>query len=322
MTEPAIATSDPVDTPAPAQRRGTPAAPAPAAPVAPAPTWLAFSALAWLLLSLLVNRTAFTPGSMDFNLALAAVALPGLVQASLVAGVAVSLFTTGWLDAHGKAPSTGVRFAAGIGAGLFAGAVATSAALLVFGVPAGAGGVLALTVGLAGALGGALGAWSSRPLLRAGVIAALSVMVLAFVAHRFADPLLRFFGDDGTPAGRYAANGWVAFTLSLVSGITAGLLAFWRLRALSRQAGQAPRWPVYLLAGGAAGLMLAVAELFTRLGAPWLLSMASTDMTGDQLFEHMAADSRLNTCLVVFFVGAITAMVAYGRTLPKVTPDA
>ncbi|GHJ45749.1 hypothetical protein Cs7R123_30910 [Catellatospora sp. TT07R-123] len=320
MTEPAIATSEPVDTPAPAQR-GKPAPPAPTAAAPTAPSWLAFSALAWLLLSLLVNRTAFTPGSADFNLALAAVALPGLVQASLVAGVAVSLFTTGWLDARGNAPATGVRFAAGIGAGLFAGAVATSAALLVFGVPAGAGGVLALTVGLAGALGGALGAFSVRPLLRTGVIAALSVMVLAFVAHRFSDQLLRLFGDDGTPAGRYAANGWVAFTLSVVSGVTAGLLAFWRLRALSRQVGQTPRWPLYLLAGGAAGLMLAVAELFTRLGAPWLLSMASTDVTGDQLFESIAADSRLNTSLVVFFVGAITALVAFGRTLPKATAD-
>ncbi|MEV4413408.1 hypothetical protein [Catellatospora sp. NPDC049609] len=309
MTEPATAT--------PAQRAAEPAAPDGAR--TPSTTgWLAFAALAWLLVALLFYRTAFTGTQGDYNLVLASVLLPLVVQASLVAGAAVGLWSTLALGRRRPWADRGAgRWAVGAAAGLLTGTLASGAVLLAYGMSARAVGVVAIAVGASGALGGALGAIRPARILAAGLSAALAVLVFLNVMALFSTSLLDAFGGGDTAAERYEANGLLAGMIAIVAGLIAGLVAYWRIRRAARRAGDAPSWPVYLAAGAAAGLMLIVAELCTRLGVAQLLSLATADITADSEILSFIAASRRNTGLVVLFVGAITTIVAFGRSLPK-----
>ena len=71
--------------------------------------------------------------------------------------------------------------------------------------------------------------------------------------------------------------------------------------------------------GGLPGLLWIVGDLVTRVGTSRLLTLISSDASGDRLVQQGLGASRLNTGLVLFFIGAITAMVALGRTLPRKT---
>jgi hypothetical protein len=326
MTKPATATSElaPTSARSPmsgkrAERdRGAAPAPAGSAPR----TTLALAALGWLVLTLMLSRASLVGGGDTFNPALAAVALPMLVQASLIAGAAVGLWAVGLLAARVEIFDHGVRrVLAGLVAGLLTGALGSGVVLIAYGVPAAAAVILALAMGVAGAAGGAISSIRATPVLTAAVTASLVTMIVMYLTSYFNEPLLGFFGADGTAAGRYSANGLLAGATALTAGLVAGALAFWRLRRSVAQSGDRLDWPSYLLAGGGAGLMLIIAELFIRLGVPQLLSLTSTDVTGDQLWQSLAAGSRLNTGMVVFFVGAITAIAGYGRTLPKKKAD-
>jgi hypothetical protein len=315
MTEPAIAPT------APAPRRD--AEKAPAAPErAPSTTgWLAFSALAWLVVALLFYRTAFTGGAGDYSVVLAAVLLPLVVQASLVAGAAVGLWST--LALGRRTPWAGHgpgRWAVGTAAGLLTGTLASGAILLAYGMSARAVGVVAIAVGLAGALGGALGAIRPARILAAGLSAALAVLVFLNVMALFSGSLLDVFGSDDTAAGRYAANGLLAGTIAFVAGLIAGLIAYWRVRRAVARSGEPAKWPIFLAAGAAAGLLLIVAEFCARVGVSQLLPLATGDIAADTEILSFIAASRLNTGLVVLFIGGITAMIAFGRTLPKSPP--
>ncbi|BCJ70873.1 hypothetical protein CS0771_04170 [Catellatospora sp. IY07-71] len=314
MTEPATATSA-------QQRTAGPGAPDGAH--RPSPTgWLAFSALAWLLVALLFYRTAFTGAEGDYNLVLASLLLPLVVQASLVAGAAVGLWSTLALGRRRQWADRGAgRWAVGIAAGLLTGAVASGAVLLAYGMSARAVGVVAIAMGASGALGGALGAVRPARILAAGLTGALAVLVFLNVMALFSTPLLDAFGGGDTAADRYEANGLLAGSLAVIAGLIAGFLAYTRLRRAAKRAGDSPSWPVYLAAGAAAGIMLSVAELAVRLGVAQLLALASADITADAEILDFIAASRRNTGLVVLFVGAITAIIAYGRSLPKPTRD-
>jgi hypothetical protein len=310
MTEPATATSAQPQRPAEPDGARTPSTTG----------WLAFSALAWLLVALLFYRTAFTGAEGDYNLVLAAMLLPLVVQASLVAGAAVGLWSTQALGRRRHWADRGAgRWAVGAGAGLLTGTLASGAVLLAYGMSARAVGVVAIAVGASGALGGALGAVRPARILAAGLSAALAVLVFLNVMARFSTPLLDAFGSGDTAADHYAANGLLAGTTAMVAGLIAGLVAYWRVRHAARRAGDSPAWPVYLAAGAAAGILLIVAELCIRLGVSQLLSLASADISADADILSFAAASRRNTGLVVCFVGAITTIIAYGRSLPKKT---
>lgn len=311
MTEPATATST--------QRAAEPAAPDGARQ--PSTTgWLAFSALAWLLVALLFYRTAFTGAAGDYNLVLASLLLPLVVQASLVAGAAVGLWSTLALGRRRQWADRGAgRWAVGIAAGLLTGTLASGAVLLAYGMSARAVGVVAIAMGASGALGGALGAVRPARILAAGLTAALAVLVFLNVMALFSTPLLDAFGSGDTAADRYEANGLLAGSLAVIAGLIAGLVAYTRLRRAAKRAGDSPAWPVYLAAGAAAGIMLSVAELAVRLGVAQLLALASADITADAEILDFIAASRRNTGLVVLFTGAITAIIAYGRSLPKPT---
>jgi hypothetical protein len=341
MTEPTTATPDqPADTPPAgrtpsgehgrgdaggrddARRAAEPAAASSEAPSNEAPRtgWWAVAAMMWLIAALLINRVSLSGGSGDFNLVLAATGLPMLVEASVLAGVAVGLWTSGLLAERRAAFGRPLaRLGSGVLAGLLTGAFASGAVLLAYGIPTSAAVVMAVAVGVAGGIGGGLGTLRPSVAIMSAIVAGLAVVLVRYVITQFNEELLDLFGGGAgaTAAERFSANGLLAGATALLMGIAAGLAGFVTLRRLTRKGGPALRWPVYLAVGGSAAIMLVIADLFGRIAVPMLLSMAAQDVSFDRLVQAVADSSRLNTFLVVFFVGSITSMIAFGRTLPR-----
>ena len=177
--------------------------------------------------------------------------------------------------------------------------------------------VLALILGFAGAVGGALSMIRPQMIVSAAVVATLVNVFLFNVMQVNSSWLLPIFGADGTAAADQAASGYLSATQALVAGLIGGYVAYRVMRREARLAGVTPRWPLYLLAGGLPGLLWIVGDLVTRVGTSRLLTLVSSDAAGDRLVQQGLGASRLNTGLVLFFIGAITAMVAFGRTLPR-----
>lgn len=265
--------------------------------------WLAFGGIAMLIASLTILRRALGGDGGDLALSIAYSALPLLTLTGITAGAAVGL----WIFSRYG------RTVLSVLAGAITGALASAAVLLVRGMPGGAVAVVATALALAGALGGALTIIRPIEVVRGGCAATLSALIIFMVVAFNSSWLLRAFGADGTDAGNRAANGWLAGTQALAVGLIGGLIAYWVLRRSKTTLG----WPAYTLAGGMTGLLWIVADLFTRIGTARLLALTSADAAGDRLLQSGLGAGRINTGLVLFFVGAITAMIAFGRTLPR-----
>jgi hypothetical protein len=266
--------------------------------------WLAFVAVAWLVLVLAALRKSLVPDSGDLALAMAAGSLLQLTLAGILAGAAMGLWAAGQLTRFPRPLVTSV-------AGLVTGVLASLAVLFVRGMPSGAIWVLALALGLAGAIGGGLSVVRPAVMVRAGVIATLVNLAFFNVMQFNSSWLLEVFGADGTDAGNKAAGGYLSFTQAALAGLLGGYLAY----RVVRRSGLTLRWPSYLLAGGIPGLLWIVGDIITRVGVARLLTLASVDPDGDKVIMHSLGASRINTGLMLFFVGGLTAMIAFGRTL-------
>jgi hypothetical protein len=270
--------------------------------------WIAFAGIAMLVVSLAILRSSVSLDGGDVSLSVATVSLPQLTLSAIVAGIAMGLWAVHFF------PRVRPTVASAL-AGCLTGALASAAVLMVRGIPSSAVLVLALALAVTGALGGLIAAIRPDVIPRGGVIATLVALLLFYVVAFNSSWLLRVFGDDGTAAGRLSANGLLAGAQALIVGILCGVIAFLTVR----RSRQTVRWPAYLLAGGMPGLLWIVAEVFTRIGTARLLSLASSDSAADRIASAMAGAGRINTGLVLFFVGAVTAMILFGRTL-KPTP--
>ncbi len=276
--------------------------------------WLAFATVLWLIAVLAMLRNYLAPTAGDVALATAAGSLLLLTLSGILAGAAVGLWAGAQVAARAvRVPQRLVT----ISAGLATGALASAAVLLVRGMPGGAVWVLALILGAAGAIGGALSVLRPQMMVTAAVVATLVNLFLFNVMQLNSSWLLKVFGADGTDAGNQAAAGYLSAAQALVAGLVGGYVAYRVMRREANAVGVSPRWPLYLLAGGIPGLLWIVGDLVTRLGTARLLTFASTDAASDRMIEQSLGASRLNTGLVLFFIGAITAMVAFGRTLPR-----
>jgi len=268
-------------------------------------TTLAVIGLVWLAVTLAVGRGSLHGSGGDIALSTAVLSLPALIQAALFAGA-----TTGFAVGF-AVTQTGRRYLIAVLSGLGIGALALAVVLLAYAMPTGAGIALAATVALASALGGALSAVRPAPMISSGLLAVVPVLVIGYLVGHFSEDLLRLFGDTGSAAGRYSASGYLGFTSALVQGLVAGLVAY----LLLRRSGL--KFPAYGLAGALPGLVIGVAEVFTRVAAPRLLSLASEVSAWDKIVYDLGNGNRANQALVVFFVGALTAIIAHGRTLPR-----
>jgi hypothetical protein len=320
------------------------------APPGPRTGLLLTLAVAWLAAILWIAHASISVSGAQLVLMTAAIALPTVVAASLLAGGAVGLATISLLDARGRAPARRLlQIAAGALAGLVAGGLGSASILLTWGLHASVV-ALAVAVGVAGGIGGALAAGLPRPVAAAGLLATLVVFVVGFGFGYFKEHLIGLFGAGRSGASQHTAAGYFAATQAVVSAIVGGLVAFGHLRRTMRQeradaaeatagetdavedadpeaapdperaAGPGPapaRWAVYLIAGAVPGVMLLLAEAVTRLGGSQLLALAAAGSDLDSTALDIADSSRLNHGLVVLFLGAITATIAFGNTLPR-----
>jgi hypothetical protein len=266
---------------------------------------LAILAVAWLGATLWVLQREISTSITDaVAVASAAISLPTVVSAGLVAGTAAGL-VAGNLAARRPGWPTAARWVAALGAAIVVGVL--GAVAVVAGYGGTASGVLAGTVAAAVIVGGAV-AGMPRPVPVAAVVAgSLTVFAALFLFNFFQDPLLSL-----------GARGWLALASTVVSGLAAGLVPYVYLRRAARRSGvDAPRWPVVMLAGGGVGLLLLVTELITRVGGARILDAVSELSAADRAFRSGADASRLRFALLVLFIGALTATIAFGRTLKR-----
>jgi hypothetical protein len=261
--------------------------------------------LAWLAVTLAIARGSLHGRAGDVALSTATLSLPALVQAALFAGVSISFAVTLGLA------TTRSRMLTGVLTGLGVGGLACGVVLVAYGLPTSAATAVAAAVGTAGAIGGTLGALRPARILSAGLTATLPVLILEYAFGHFSEELLKLFGGTGSVAARVSASDHLGLTEAVIQGVVAGVAAFLLLR------GSALRFPAFGLAGALPGLLVGVAEIFTRVATPRLLALASEMSVWDQTAYSWGNGNRTNQALVVFFVGALVAIIAHGRTLGR-----
>jgi hypothetical protein len=240
-------------------------------------------------------------------LSAAALSLPVIVVACLLAGAGAGLAAAGRFGGGSTARRAGVGAAAGAVCGL----LAAGLVLLTYGGGWSIG-ALAITIGLAGVVGGAA-AVMPLPALAAGVAATLAVFTTSVLVRLFEPQLTTLLGAGDSVPSRFEARDRYVWLAAFVYGLVGGLIAY----LFVRRRGSDLRWPAYLMAGGFAGALLLTGELLTRVGGARLLGLVSEISEGDRASLVYASGARINTGLIVLFVGAITAMIAFGRTLRR-----
>ncbi|MEU1585609.1 hypothetical protein [Micromonospora sp. NPDC005710] len=294
---------------------------------APGAAVLALLALGWLAAMLWSTREATTSAAAGVTaISLSAFALPGVISAALVAGAAVAL-AGGNLLARRYGDWATLRFAGAIGGGMLVGLAAAVAINLTY-FDTSTTNVIAGTTAAAAIIGGALAGARTAPAIGAVITAALGTLIFVVAFSQARDPLFDLFGAGDSQESLVNAAKWVSRTESLVAGILAGLLAFGYLTWARRRAGRrnpetpALRWPAYLLAGAGPGLLLLLAEVIIRIGGRSLLDLASALSEADAVAQTSLGTSRVDNGIWVLFVGALTALIAFGRTLgPAHTDD-
>ncbi|MEU8296838.1 hypothetical protein AB0C04_06080 [Micromonospora sp. NPDC048909] len=294
--------------------------------LAPAAAVLALLALGWLAAMLWSTREAILSAAAGITaISLSAFALPGVISAALVAGAAGALAAGNLLARRGHDQTT-VRFVGAIGAGMVVGLAAALAVNLTYADNATTN-VIAGTAAAAAIVGSAVAGARTAPVVGAVVASALGTLVFVVAFSRARDALFDLYGAGDTQESLVNAAKWVSRTESLLAGLVAGLLAFgyltWaRRRAARRGAALAPRWPAYLLAGAGPGLLLLLAEVIIRIGGRSLLDLAGALSEADSVAQTTLGTSRVDNGIWVLFVGALTALIAFGRTLGPSAADA
>jgi hypothetical protein len=287
---------------------------------APAAGTLALLALVWLLAMLTAARLTIgdAPDAGGLSVTLAALELPRVVAASLVAGVAAALSVLDLLARRAGVAPAGraeavlqrmpLRLGTATGTGLALGlAVAVPVATGYAGLPHVL--VLAGAIALAAMLGGVVAALPQRVLVAAGVAGVLGAFLVGFAAGRLDTDLRTLFGAGQSPQSVLAASGWVVLAASLAAGLVAGGLGY----AYLSRAGRPLPWPAYLAAGALPGLLLLLAEVVARVGAFPLVRLITRTSPPDRTVWDYLAAVRVNQGLIVLFAGAVAAILLFGH---------
>jgi hypothetical protein len=282
---------------------------------APGAMVLALLAVGWLAAMLWSTRAAISSAAAGVTaISLSAYALPGVICAALVAGAAVALAVTNPLS------RATLRFLAAVGTGLAVGFAAAVAINLTYADNATTN-TIAGTTAAAAIIGGAMAGARNARVVGGLATATLAAQIFVVLFSRARDPLSDLFGAGDTQQSMLDAAKWVSRTESLLAGLIAGLVAFgyltWARRRAARRDGSAPQlgWPAYLLAGAGPGLLLLLTEVIIRIGGRGLLDLAAALSEADQVAQTSLGTSRIDNGIWVLFVGALTALIAFGRTL-------
>ncbi len=270
--------------------------------------FLAGLAVAWLAAILWSAHATVAGSGGDDLLALnrAVLALPSVVTASLVAGVALGLASITLVGRENLI----TRLATGTGTGVLTGLAVAVLILTGYGTSSSLV-VLATWVGAASAIGGAVSAIRPDGIVGAAVAGTVAWFLLGLVQGALYGRLLGVFGSRGTVASQVNATSRLLLTVAVSGGVLAGLVAYRYLRP--RAAGL--RWPAYLAAGAGPGVLLILANVVALIGGARLRALAAASSGADSAALHYIGTAGINTALVVLFIGAISAMIAFGRTL-------
>jgi hypothetical protein len=239
-------------------------------------------------------------------------ALPVVIAASMLAGAAAALAILTRLQLRAR-----LHWPVALGSGAAVGAVAAGLILIGYGHRSSIM-VLAISVVVAGAVGGGLGALKPPELVAAGVAGTLAAFFVAFALHVFENQMLRLFGAGSSPASQLGAASRLALTTSLLGGAAAGVVAFVVLRRTSGER----RFPAYLAAGAFPGVLLLLSEAVTLIGGAQIFGLVGGLSDADHAILDYVGHSRLNHALIMLFVGAIVALLCFGRTLRPAAPAA
>ena len=274
---------------------------------------LPLAGVLWLAFELWAARGQIkTSDGGTVTLATAAYALPGVVEATLVAGIGLALTAVSVL----RSPATWLRWvAAGLG-GAIAGGVAAGLVGAAYPHLPSISSIAAMLV-VTGLLGGILTAlprigWT----VPAGLAAMLAALVVSTIlnSNRVLSRMLDWFGAGTTPESYVHASKLVQFTDYAVIGLVAGIVAYAYLRRRGVRVA-----PVYVLAGALPGILLMVAFGLTEIGGHHLLDAANHLSEADRIINGMESSETLPNDLLVLFAGALASMIAYGRTLKPAT---
>ncbi|MBQ1044621.1 MULTISPECIES: hypothetical protein [unclassified Micromonospora] len=282
---------------------------------APGALVLALVSIGWLAAMLWSTREAIHSTAAGVTaISLSAYALPGVITAALVTGATVALAATNRL---GRAT---LRFLAAVGTGLVVGLLAAVAINLTYADNATTN-TIAGTAAAAAIIGGAMAGARQARVVGAITAATLTAQIFVVLFSRVRDPLSDLFGAGETQQSVLDAAKWVSRTESLLAGLLAGLAAYlyltWSRRRAERRDGVASplRWPAYLVAGAGAGLLLLLTEVIIRVGGRGLLDLAAALSEADEVAQTALGTSRVDNGIWVLFVGALTTLIVFGRTL-------
>jgi iron complex transport system permease protein len=274
---------------------------------------LAFAGLLWMA-GLLWSARATITGRTDVYMEVTstAYAMPGAISASLVAGAAVGLTVVG-LVTRRRALGATARFAVATGAGLILGLLG-ALVMLTINTEGWVYAVVAGSIAAAATIGGALGGIRPPRLVAAVCWAAITVFLLGVLLTFAQGVLFGMFGAGDSPSSQVGAANWYSLTQAVVSGIVAGVLVHRLLR------GSGVRWVWIAVAGAGPGLLQVVGEILTRTAGARVLDLAGQVSALEKTVQQMLSGARLNSAMIILFVGAITAAIAVGRTLKPASP--
>ena len=295
-------------------------APQPSAAASSSGLVLAGVTLVWIAAMLWSARATIT-GRVDVEMEVTstAYALPGAISASLVTGSTVALAA---LSLLGRRHETGAstRFAIATGSGLIIG-VLGALTIVTINTEGWLYAVVGGTVAAAATIGGALAGFRIPRVVNAVGWASVAVFLVGLVLNLFQGPLLEAFSSSQAQS-RADASQWLSYGQGFLSGLAAGLIAYFALRRARRRSdGLDVPWPLYGLAGAGAGLLLVIAEILTRTAGSRVLDLAGKVSELELVVQQMLSGARLNSALIVLFVGAITATIAVGRTIAPAADD-
>ncbi|MEV6633974.1 hypothetical protein AB0M54_24805 [Actinoplanes sp. NPDC051470] len=272
---------------------------------------LAFAGLLWMGVLLWSARATIT-GRSDVYLEVTstAYALPGVISASLVAGASAGLLAVRLLSRFSGASA---RFAIATGAGLILGLLG-GLVMLTINTEGWVYAVVAGSVAAAATIGGALGGIRPPRVVAALCWAAIAVFVVGVLLTFAQGVLFGMFGAGDSPSSQVGAANWYSLTQAVVSGVVAGVLVHRLLR------GSGLRWPWFALAGAGPGVLQMVGEILTRTAGARVLDLAGKVSELEKTVQQMLSGARLNSAMIILFVGAITATIAVGRTLKPAVP--
>lgn len=275
-------------------------------------------AMLWSARATITGRTA-----AEMEVTSTAYALPGAVSSSLVAGAAVALAVLALVTRSGRGGSVTVRFAVATATGLVIGALG-ALSIITINTAGWLYAVVGGTVAAAATIGGALACLRYPRVTAAACWGAVTVFVVGVVLSSQQDRLLPVLGAGDTVESQAGAAGWFTFVQSVLAGLAGAIVAYRVLRHARRRTGVDVAWPLYALAGAGPGLLLMICEALTRTAGSRVLELAGKVSELELTVQQMLNGSRLNSVLIVTFVGAFTAIIAVGRTMgtpPAAEPD-